>query len=77
MGADYVSTDLSDVEAFAMDWWYKYCGSSFSIVRPATIKEVAKTVQIAARHGLSIITQGGNTGLAGDLHLSWHHPPTP
>ena len=65
VGSDHVLTEANDVEAYAVDWRHKYRGSPLAVVRPATTDEVAKTVRIAARHGLSIVPQGGNTGLAG------------
>ena len=33
--------------------------------RPGTVPEVAATLQLAARHGVGVVPQGGRTGLAG------------
>lgn len=42
-----------------------YQGETRLIVRPASTEEVAETVRTCAEHGLSIVPQGGNTGLTG------------
>ncbi len=47
------------------DWRGRYHGWAGAIVSPANTAEVAAVVRCAARHGLSIVPQGGHTGLVG------------
>jgi FAD/FMN-containing dehydrogenase len=47
------------------DWRGRYHGWALAIVAPADTDEVAAVVRVCARHGLSIVPQGGHTGLVG------------
>ncbi len=40
-------------------------GDAVAVVRPGTTEEVAEVVRLCARHAAAVVTQGGNTGLAG------------
>jgi FAD/FMN-containing dehydrogenase len=52
--------------AFERDWRKRYRGRSLAVVAPGTTAEVADVVRrCAAQPGVSIVTQGGNTGLVG------------
>lgn len=55
----------SDAEAYDVDWRRLYPGRSLAVVRPADTEEVAVAVRLCAAHGVSIVPQGGNTGLVG------------
>ena len=51
---------------YERDWRKRYHGSSLCVVLPASTDEVAAIVRRCAREdGISIVTQGGNTGLVG------------
>lgn len=54
-----------DRTAWDTDWRKRYHGRSLAVVRPASTAEVAQVVACCAARGISIIPQGGNTGLVG------------
>ncbi len=47
------------------DWTGGYSGPSAAVVRPGSTDEVVEVVRVCARHGATIVPQGGNTGLVG------------
>lgn len=47
------------------EWRDKYFGTTPILLTPGSTAEVAAAVKICAAHGLSIVPQGGNTGLVG------------
>ena len=62
VGADHVrATETADVT----DWTGRYRGVGSCIVRPANTEQVAGVVQWARRRAVSLVPQGGNTGLVG------------
>ncbi len=62
-GAD---TGGDALAAYERDWRKRYHGRSLCIVLPGSADEVAAVVRRCAREdGLSIVPQGGNTGLVG------------
>ena len=70
VGAAHVFTD-GDLSAWEQDWRKRSLGKALAVVRPASTEEVARLVSACAAHralhpasGLSIVPQGGNTGLA-------------
>ncbi|HEY3049442.1 MAG TPA: FAD-binding oxidoreductase [Polaromonas sp.] len=52
-----------DLSAWEMDWRKRERGKALAVVRPGNTAEVAATVKACAAAGVSIVTQGGNTGL--------------
>lgn len=64
VGASQVLTD-GDLSAYELDWRKRYRGKALAVVRPASTAEVAAVVRACARHGASLVPQGGNTGLVG------------
>ena len=66
-GAAHVFTD-GDLSAFTQDWRKRAHGKALAVVRPGSTDEVAAIVKACARHqattGVSLVPQGGNTGLA-------------
>jgi FAD/FMN-containing dehydrogenase len=54
-----------DLDAYAVDWKEKYHGQPMVVVRPGNTAEVAAVVRLCAQHRLSIVPQGGNTGMCG------------
>ena len=56
-----------DLSAWEMDWRKRSQGKALAVVRPGATQEVADVVRLCAQHqqalGLSIVPQGGNTGL--------------
>jgi FAD/FMN-containing dehydrogenase len=54
------STDLSRWER---DWRGRAHGRALAVVSPGSTAEVAAVIQACAAHGVSVVPQGGNTGL--------------
>ena len=54
-----------DLSAYELDWRKRARGKALAVVRPASALEVAAVVKACAASGVSIVTQGGNTGLVG------------
>ena len=54
-----------DLSAYETDWRKRFHGRALAVVRPGCTAEVAAVVQACGRHGVSIVPQGGNTGLVG------------
>ena len=70
VGTPHVFTD-GDLSAWEQDWRKREQGKALAVVRPANTQEVANIVktcaQFRAEHpdsGVSIVPQGGNTGLS-------------
>ena len=64
VGAAHVLVD-GDLSAYELDWRKRSRGKALAVVRPANTQEVAAVVKACAVSGVSIVTQGGNTGLVG------------
>ena len=66
VGAAHVLTE-GDLSAWERDWRKRNQGQVLAVVRPSATKEVADVVKLCARYqtdlGVSIVPQGGNTGL--------------
>ena len=54
-----------DTWGYARDWLNRYGVRPIGVARPATSEEVAEVVKICAKANVSIVPQGGNTGLCG------------
>ena len=64
VGTSHVLVD--DLVAYERDWRKRYHGHALCVVRPGSADEVAAVVRRCAREGgVSIVAQGGNTGLVG------------
>ncbi len=62
LGAEHVLCD-GDLSAWEQDWRQRSRGKALAVVRPARTEDVAAVVRCCARHHVSIVPQGGNTGL--------------
>ena len=62
-GATNVLCD-GDLSAYTQDWRKRAKGKALAVVRPGTTAEVADVVKTCAAAGVSLVPQGGNTGLA-------------
>ena len=65
VGPAQVLTGAADTGPYLNDWRGRYKGSALCVVRPGSAEEVAKVVRLCAEAGVSIVPQGGNTGLCG------------
>ena len=62
VGEPHVLTE-GDLSAFEQDWRKRSRGKALAVVRPGSTPEVAAVVKACAQAGVSIVPQGGNTGL--------------
>jgi FAD/FMN-containing dehydrogenase len=65
VGENNVISDADLMAPYCVDWRGRFRGSALAVVKPASTDEVAAIVKYAQAHGLSIVPQGGNTGLVG------------
>ena len=63
VGAPHVLTD-GDLSSYEQDWRRRTRGRALAVVRPGDTEQVASVVRACAQHRVSIVAQGGNTGLA-------------
>ena len=52
-----------DLSAWELDWRKREQGKALAVVRPASTEEVARVVQACAAARISMVPQGGNTGM--------------
>ena len=52
-----------DLSAWEQDWRKRVHGRALAVVRPGSTAEVAEVVRACAEAGVSLVPQGGNTGL--------------
>lgn len=64
VGERYVLTTAEDTAPYATDWKRSTTGVPACVVRPASTAQVAAIVRLCGDSGISIVPQGGNTGLA-------------
>ncbi len=62
LGTKYVLTG-ADTENFDVDFWKQYRGKSACVLKPGSTKDVVEIVRLAKKHSISLVPQGGNTGL--------------
>lgn len=58
-------TGEADKHPYLTDWRENYLGQALAIVRPASTDEVSRVVRLCAAEKVSIVPQGGNTGMSG------------
>lgn len=62
---DHLLTDPTLTAAYGTDWTRRWSSRPLAVVRPADASSVSCVVQACARHGVTVVPQGGNTGLVG------------
>ena len=62
VGEVYVLTE-GDLTGYELDWRKRERGKALAVVRPASTEQVAAVVKACAAAGVSIVPQGGNTGM--------------
>ena len=55
----------ADLEPFLVEWRGLYRGKTPLVLLPATTGEVSAILAVCSQHGVAVVPQGGNTGLAG------------
>ena len=63
IGSENVLTDELDTLPFVTDWRQRAIGKALAVLKPATSLEVAQLVKLCVQFSISIVPQGGNTGL--------------
>ena len=63
-GNDHVLTG-DGLEAYERDWRRRWHGRALAVVRPADADQVCRIVRACAQAGVSLVPQGGHTGLVG------------
>jgi FAD/FMN-containing dehydrogenase len=58
-------TDQADIEPWLTDWRGRWHGYSGAILQPGSTQEVAAIVGLAAKLGVALVPQGGNTSMVG------------
>jgi FAD/FMN-containing dehydrogenase len=64
VGGKHVLTE-GDLSAHEHDWRKRYQGRALAVVRPASTEEVTRVLGLCAQARVSVVPQGGNTGLVG------------
>ncbi|MBI3350304.1 MAG: FAD-binding oxidoreductase [Burkholderiales bacterium] len=54
-----------DLAAYENDWRKRYPGKALAVARPASTDEVAAVMRLCHEHRVTVVPQGGNTGLVG------------
>jgi FAD/FMN-containing dehydrogenase len=65
VGQEHVVTDPDVVASHTIDWTSRFCGSTPAVVRPGCTEEVARVLRACDAQRVSLVPQGGNTGLVG------------
>lgn len=65
LGPRGLTTDPDLLEPWLTDWRGRYTGRALALASPASAAEVAALVRLCAAHGVPIVPQGGNSGMAG------------
>lgn len=65
LGAKGIVTDADDIAPWLTDWRGRFHGKAVAILQPASTREVAATVALAAELAVPLVPQGGNTSMVG------------
>ncbi|TAD74329.1 MAG: FAD-binding oxidoreductase [Sphingomonadales bacterium] len=65
LGERGLTTDRDRMDVWLTDWRGRYTGRALALASPASTEEVAALVRLCAAHGVPIVPQGGNSGMAG------------
>lgn len=65
IGAQYVFDKDIDKAPYLTDWGRRFTGNALAVLKPKNTDEVSALVKICSAHKISIVPQGGNTGLCG------------
>lgn len=63
--AAHLITDASLTGGYGTDWTRRWSARPLAVVRPSDVHAVSRVVDACGRHGVPVVTQGGNTGLVG------------
>ncbi len=54
-----------EMEPWLTDWRGRYTGKALALLSPASTNEVSEIVKVAHAHAISLVPQGGNSGMVG------------
>jgi FAD/FMN-containing dehydrogenase len=57
--------DAAEIAPWLTEWRNRWKGDTPLMLKPTSTAEVARAVEICARHGVALVPQGGDTGLVG------------
>ena len=63
LGPKGYSDDQDVISPWLTDWRGRFTGAAAALLSPATTEEVAAIVRVAAKYRLSLVPQGGNSGM--------------
>jgi hypothetical protein len=63
LGPKGFSTDPDTLAPWLTDWRGRYTGKAAAMLSPASTQEVSGIVQIALKHQIALVPQGGNSGM--------------
>lgn len=63
LGPKGYSDDQDVISPWLTDWRGRFTGAAAALLSPATAQEVTAIVRIAAKYRLSLVPQGGNSGM--------------
>jgi FAD/FMN-containing dehydrogenase len=63
LGPKGYSDDQDAISPWLTDWRGRFTGAAAALLSPATTEEVAAIVRVAAKYRLSLVPQGGNSGM--------------
>ena len=58
-------TDATEMVGFVTEWRDKYVGETPIVLMPSTTQQVADIIRYCNEHQITVVPQGGNTGLVG------------
>lgn len=65
LGPRGLTTDPERMDTWLTDWRGRYTGRALALASPASTAQVSALVKLCAAHGVPIVPQGGNSGMAG------------
>lgn len=65
LGPDDLLVDRDMRAGYEVDWTRRYTGTCSAVLRPRSTAQVAEVLRICSAHQVTVIPQGGNTGLVG------------
>ena len=65
VGPKGFTTTNEDMAPWLTDWRGRYTGAAIAMISPANTEETAAIVRIANENAVSIVPQGGNSGMVG------------
>lgn len=65
LGADAITTDPELVDPWLTDWRGRFTGRARALAMPRDTQQLSRLVTLCTQHGVSIVPQGGNSGMVG------------